>query len=43
MDAIAKAYARRIERGAIAIEDVPAAIRPLVEAALAAADAKEAR
>ncbi|WP_281254137.1 hypothetical protein [Eggerthella timonensis] len=42
MDAIAKAYARRIERGAITLEDVPAAIRPLVEAALAAAAGKGA-
>lgn len=31
MDAIAKAYARRIERGSITIEDVPAAIRARVE------------
>lgn len=31
MDAIAKAYARRIGRGVITIEDVPASIRPQVE------------
>lgn len=31
MDAIAKAYVRRIERGAIGIEDVPASIRGRVE------------
>ncbi len=30
MDAIAKAYARRIERGAIGIGDVPASIRERV-------------
>ena len=35
MDAIAKAYARRIERGAITVEDVPATIRARVEAILA--------
>lgn len=37
MEAIAKAYARRIERGAIALEDVPAQIRPRVEQILEAA------
>lgn len=31
MDAIAKAYVRRIERGVITIDDVPESIRPLVE------------
>lgn len=31
MDAIAKAYVRRIERGAITVEDVPASIRGRVE------------
>lgn len=31
MDAIARAYIRRIERGAITVEDVPASIRGRVE------------
>lgn len=31
MDAIAKAYVRRIERGGITIDDVPASIRGRVE------------
>ena len=35
MDAIAKAYARRIERGVITIEDVPATIRARVEEIIA--------
>ena len=35
MDAIAKAYVRRIERGAIVLKDVPKSIRPRVEALLA--------
>lgn len=35
MSAIAKAYARRIMRGEIALADVPARIRPEVEVALA--------
>lgn len=30
MDAIAKAYVRRIERGAIGVEDVPESIRDRV-------------
>lgn len=34
VNAIAMAYARRILRGAITIEDVPARIRPQVEEAL---------
>lgn len=35
MDAIAKAYARRIERGELALEDVPAGIQELVRRILA--------
>lgn len=31
MDAIARAYIRRIERGAITLEDVPQSIRDRVE------------
>lgn len=36
MDAIAKAYARRIERGTISLADVPAQMRERVEQILAA-------
>ena len=35
LDAIARAYARRIIRGEITLDDVPEAIRPEVEKALA--------
>ena len=31
MDAIARAYIRRLERGAITVEDVPQSIRARVE------------
>lgn len=37
-NAIAKAYARRIKRGEITIEDVPESIRAEVEGIIGAAD-----